>query len=64
MKGGKYNKSFHDFSFLGKLLNVKVTSKFFEQTTAAAMFGDEPIKRSNTKLKEREILVKRKLKVR
>jgi hypothetical protein len=44
------------------LQNVKVTSKFFKQTSSAAIFVDEPIKRSNSKLKEIQAKLKTKIK--
>ncbi len=35
---------------VAKLGNLTVKSKFFKETTAKEMFGDEPVKRSNHKL--------------
>lgn len=40
------------FTILGKLENLTVSSKFFKETSASEVFGDEPVKRTDKKLRE------------
>lgn len=47
-----YHSRINNNCFSGKLENLKYTSRFFKETSANDVFGDEPIKRNDKKLKE------------
>lgn len=40
------------FTILEKLDQVNVKSKFFKETSVSAVFGDQPVKRDSSRLKE------------